>query len=292
MSTPPADPFPGPSSGPLPGDRSEGEGPNAGGDRSADERKPGAPSDAQSDADPAAESDELELEDRPNPSLADGPLPTEAALLAALEEAFAAEGVAPGVLESYAKHARFVLEGNRRLNLTAIVEPKEIAVKHYLDCFRATRLLPLMGRTVLDLGTGGGFPGMPTALCEVQARVVLLDSRKKRVDFVQESIDHMGLPNATAVWARGEDHLARNSYDVVFVRALSSVRENVRMLRKVRHQFTDLVMFKGPSWSREVRAAEREAERLGFRLDTVWEHELPGGMGQRALLVYRSPGGR
>ncbi|MBI1379621.1 MAG: 16S rRNA (guanine(527)-N(7))-methyltransferase RsmG [Planctomycetaceae bacterium] len=283
MSTPPADPLPGPSSGPLPGDRSEREGPTAGGDGGADGR-------AASDAEPDA--DELELEDRPNPSLADGPLPTEAALLAALEEAFAAEGVAPGVLESYAKHARFVLEGNRRLNLTAIVDPKEIAVKHYLDCFRATRLLPLMGRTVLDLGTGGGFPGMPTALCEAQARVVLLDSRKKRVDFVQESIDHMGLPNATAVWARGEEHLARNPYDVVFVRALSSVRENVRMLRKVRHQFTDLVMFKGPSWSREVRAAEREAERLGFRLDTVWEHELPGGMGQRALLVYRSPGGR
>jgi len=53
-----------------------------------------------------------------------------------------------------------------------------------------------------------------------------------------------------------------------------------------------LVMFKGPSWSREVRAAEREAERLGFQLDTVWEHDLPGEMGARALLVYRAPGAR
>jgi hypothetical protein len=52
----------------------------------------------------------------------------------------------------------------------------------------------------------------------------------------------------------------------------------------------DLIMMKGPSWSREVRAGEREAERLGFRLDTVWEHELPGELGGRAVLVYRAPG--
>jgi hypothetical protein len=69
------------------------------------------------------------------------------------------------------------------------------------------------------------------------------------------------------------------------------VRENVRLLRKVRHSHKDLVMLKGPSWGREVRAGEREAERLGFRLDTVWEHKLPGEMGSRAILVYRAPGG-
>jgi hypothetical protein len=69
------------------------------------------------------------------------------------------------------------------------------------------------------------------------------------------------------------------------------VRENVRLLRKVRHSHKDLVMLKGPAWGREVRAGEREAERLGFRLDTVWEHKLPGEMGNRAILVYRAPGG-
>ena len=70
------------------------------------------------------------------------------------------------------------------------------------------------------------------------------------------------------------------------------MRENVRTLRKVRHALKDLVMLKGPSWSREVRAAEREAERLGFKLDTVCEHRLPGEMGERAVLIYRAPGGQ
>jgi 16S rRNA (guanine527-N7)-methyltransferase len=149
-----------------------------------------------------------------------------------------------------------------------------------------------MGRKVVDLGSGAGYPGMPTALCEPNCNVTLLETRKKKADFIQGTIEAMGVRNAQAVWARGEDWLARNKVDVVFIRALSSVRENIRLLRKVRHSFTDLVMFKGPSWSREMRAAEREAERLGFFLDTVFEHELPNEMGQRAILVYRSPGAR
>jgi 16S rRNA (guanine527-N7)-methyltransferase len=220
----------------------------------------------------------------------DTPVPSLDELRAALQWAFEKEDVEPALLDRFAEHALLVLRANQRMNLTAIVEPREVAAKHYLDCWRATRLLPLVGRKLLDLGTGAGFPGIPIALSEPNAHVTCLDSARKRADFVGASIGALELRNAAAVWARGEEHLARNRYDLVFVRALSSVRENVRLLRKVRHALKDLLLFKGPSWSREVRAGEREAERLGFKLDTVWEHELPADMGGRALLVYRAPG--
>lgn len=219
-----------------------------------------------------------------------GPVPEHGELLEAMTWAFEGDTVAAPLLERYARHARLLLEGNRELNLTAIVDPREVAAKHYLDCWRVTRLMPLMGRTILDLGSGGGFPGMPIAMAEDQTKVVLCESRQRRAAFLERCVEAMGLANASVTSERGEDHLARNHYDVVFVRAISSIRENVRLLRKVRHRFQDLVLFKGPSWSREVRAAEREVERLGFRLDTVFEHTLPGDMGQRALLVYRAPG--
>ncbi len=213
-------------------------------------------------------------------------------LRAAMAWAFEGEEeVTPALLDRYAQHARLVLEGNALMNLTAIVDPREVAAKHYLDSWRTTRLLPLAGRSLLDMGTGAGFPGMPVALAEPQARVGMVDSTRKRIDFVQSCIERLGLSNAKAFAERAEDHLARNKYDIVLVRAVSSVRENVRILRKVRHSHKDLVMLKGPSWSREARAAEREAERLGFRLDTVWEHKLPGELGERAFLVYRAPGG-
>ncbi|TAJ23478.1 MAG: 16S rRNA (guanine(527)-N(7))-methyltransferase RsmG [Planctomycetota bacterium] len=267
----------------------------------ADEREPRSvpPGGAEGGAPPdpiaaaaAAEACAARADDELDKVLAhrDTPVPSLDELRAALQWAFEKEEVEPALLDRFAEHARFVLTGNQSMNLTAIVAPREVAAKHYLDCWRATRLLPLMGRKLLDLGTGAGFPGIPIALSEPHASVTCLDSARKRADFVGTSIAALGLRNANAVWARGEEHLARNKYDLVFIRALSSVRENVRLLRKVRHALKDLLLFKGPSWSREVRAGEREAERLGFKLDTVWEHELPGEMGQRALLVYRAPG--
>jgi 16S rRNA (guanine527-N7)-methyltransferase len=222
----------------------------------------------------------------------DTPVPSLDELRAALAWAFTGEEVESSVLDIYARHARLMLETNRVLNLTAVIDAREVAAKHYLDSWRVTRLVPLYGKSVLDLGSGAGFPGLPVAVGEREARVVLLDSTQKRVTFMQQSIAELGLKNVTAVWDRAEEHLARNNYHVVLVRAVSSVRENVRLLRKVRHSHRDLVMLKGPSWSREVRAGEREAERLGFKLDTVWEHKLPGEMGDRAILVYRAPGGQ
>ena len=261
-------------------------GPDEGGpDRS---EKPAPPSDEERGVKgpPAATNPDLEI-DHP-----DTPIPERVVLLEALKTAFAGEEDVPdALLESYADHALRVLEGNRRMNLTAILDPLEVAIKHYLDSWRATRLLPLMGRSVLDLGCGAGFPGIPIALAEPNTRVVCCDSTKKRADFVQECVDAMEIKNASAVWERAEEYLARNKFDIVIVRGVSSIRENVRLLRKVRHSHKDLVMLKGPSWSREARAGEREVERLGFRLDTVWEHELPEEMGGRAILVFRAPGG-
>ena len=220
----------------------------------------------------------------------DTPVPEHAILLDAMRWAFQGEEIDPALLEPFARHARLVLAGNREVNLTAIVDPREVAAKHYLDSWRVTRLMPLYGKKVLDLGSGAGFPGVPVAIAEAEAKVTVCDSVQKRAAFLERSLAELGLRNVKAVCERAEDHLARNKVDVVLVRAVSSVRENVRTLRKVRHSLKDLVMLKGPSWSREVRAGEREAERLGFKLDTVWEHELPGEMGKRAILVYRAPG--
>src|SRR5689334_2936796 len=234
---------------------------------------------------PETAAEEDGLEGRP-----DTPVPDVAVLLDAMKWAFDGEEIEAPILERFAQHARLVLAANREVNLTAIVDPREMAAKHYLDSWRVTRLMPLYGKRIFDLGSGAGFPGAAVAMAETDAKVVLCDSVQKRASFLERSVKELVIRNATAVCDRAEEHLARNKYDVVLVRAVSSVRENVRTLRKVRHSHKDLVMLKGPSWSREVRAGEREAERLGFKLDTVWEHKLPGEMGDRAILVYRAPG--
>ncbi len=264
----------------------EGEGEESGAEK-ADKDSPAAAAKAKKSSKTRGN-----LEAEPEPGDPKTKVPTARMMLSALKWAFAdEEEVTPELLERFAEHAILMLEANKVMNLTAIQDPKEIAAKHFLDSWRVTRLVPLIARKVLDLGTGAGFPGLPLALAEPNLSMTLVDSTRKKAEFVQGCIEKLGVPNARALWARVEDHLTTDRVDVVVVRAVSSVRENVRVVRKVRHSLKDMVMLKGNSWSREVRAAEREAERLGFKLDTVWEHELPGEMGQRAILVYRAPGG-
>src|SRR5688572_29780070 len=237
--------------------------------------------------DPEAEDEGEEIE------FANAKFPSDKELRSALEWAFSSEtDVEPTLLDRYAEHARLMLEASKRMNLTKIIDAKEIAAKHYLDSWRSTRLLPMMGRTLVDIGSGAGFPGLPVAMSEIHTRIILIESKQKKAEFLKSCVATLKLKNVTVVHDRAEEHLARNRYDVGIMRAISSVRENVRLLRKVRHSIKDLVMLKGPSWSREVRAAEREAERLGFKLDTVCEHRLPGEMGERAVLIYRAPGGQ
>lgn len=236
--------------------------------------------------------EEAAVEDEEEVARPDTPVPSMDEMRSALDWAFQGEEVTPAQLDIFARHALLVLERNRVMNLTAIVDPKEVAAKHYLDSWRVIRLVPLMARKVLDLGSGGGFPGLPVAVAEPNLLMTLADSSAKKAAFLAECISGLGVRNVRTICERAETWLGTNRVDVVLMRAISSVRENVRTLRKVRHSLKDLVMYKGSSWSREVRAAEREAERLGFKLDTVWEHVLPGEMGGRAILIYRAPGGQ
>jgi len=253
----------------------EGDGEEAeGGEETAAEAKPKA----------------KKAKDEEEPPGPDVPPPPKKKLREALEWAFEKEDVPAELLDRFTEHAHAMLDHNRKVNLTAILDPREVAAKHYLDSWRITQMMSLMGRKVVDLGTGPGFPGLPVAMAEPHCKVILIDSTQKKSDFNAACIEKLGVKNAEAHWGRAEEYLEKNRVDAVLVRAVSSVRENVRTLRKVRHSMKDLVMLKGASWSREVRAGEREAERLGFTLDTVWEHELPEEMGKRAILVYRAPG--
>lgn len=222
----------------------------------------------------------------------DTPIPTAKVMRAALDKAFAGQDdVDDRLLTLMTEHALALLEANRVMNVTAILDPAEIAIKHFLDSWRVTRMVPLVGRTILDLGSGGGFPGLPIAMAEPDCELILCDSIGKKAEFLKGLVAKLKLKNVRVVHARAEDYLATSRADMVVIRAVSSVRENVRTLRKVRHSVKDVLMLKGNSWGREVRAAEREAERLGFKLDTVMEHELPEEMGKRAVVVYRAPGG-
>jgi len=93
-------------------------------------------------------------------------------------------------------------------------------------------------------------------MSEIHTRVILIEMKPQKAEFLRRCVAELKLKNVTVVGDKAEEYLARNRHDVGIMRAISSVRENVRLLRKVRHSIKDLVMLKGQSWSREVRAGE------------------------------------
>ena len=110
---------------------------------------------------------------------------------------------------------------NRKVNLTAVRDRDAMVTVHILDSLAARPLLH--GTTVLDIGTGAGFPGLPLAIVEPDRRFVLLDSNNKKIQFVQHAAALLGLANVEAVKARAEDYAPGYRFDTVIARAVASL---------------------------------------------------------------------
>ena len=132
------------------------------------------------------------------------------------------------LLQSFEEYMKTVLFWNQKVNLTAITDPEEFVVKHFLDSL-AICGDPAIEKAdhILDMGTGGGFPGIPLALIYPDKRFLLVDSLKKRIAFLQEVTEHLGLSNVTAIQGRAED-LAKNpayreKFDLCVSRAVAKL---------------------------------------------------------------------
>lgn len=204
-------------------------------------------------------------------------------LFAAHELALSEEQAA--ALERY---AALLVEWNGKMNLTAIVEPEEIRVKHFLDSALALRWLKLSGR-VVDVGTGAGFPGLVWAILRPDLEITLLDSLQKRLTFLGEVCRELGV-RAELVHARaedgGRDPALRERFDCATARAVAGMNvlcEYCLPFVKVGGVFAAL---KGPQLEEELPTAANAIRVLGGKLEAVERYELPGG-DQRRLAVVR-----
>ncbi|MEM5779538.1 MAG: 16S rRNA (guanine(527)-N(7))-methyltransferase RsmG, partial [Lawsonibacter sp.] len=132
---------------------------------------------------------------------------------------------APDQLERY---GRLLLEKNQVMNLTAIREPDQVARLHMLDCAALLGCVELSNKTLIDVGTGGGFPGLPLKILVPSLAVTLLDSLNKRVDWLNEVSLQLGLTGIRAIHARAEEQAQepgfRESFDFATARAVADLR--------------------------------------------------------------------
>jgi 16S rRNA (guanine527-N7)-methyltransferase len=191
-----------------------------------------------------------------------------------------------GLVESLLLHAELTLAANQRLNLTSIIEPRDVALKHFLDSLAPHSLIE-PGERVLDLGSGAGYPGIPLACALDLESMILAESTLKKARFLQETADELALPSIEVIGERGEEILRRVKVDTVLARAVGPAERLLKMLERVTRNFGRLLLYKGPDPTAELSKARSTASNLKLSDEIVLAYDLPGGIGSRSIVEYR-----
>ena len=174
--------------------------------------------------------------------------------------------------EQFIKYMRLLQEWNEKINLTAITDDEEVIKKHFIDCIKAFKSDAIKNaKTIIDVGTGAGFPGLPIAIMNPNVKVTLLDSLNKRITVVRE----LGLKNVTTIHSRAEDGARkpelREKFDVATSRAVANMAVLSEYCMPYVKKDGYFVALKGPSVDEELKNATNAIKTLGGELKEIIE---------------------
>ena len=216
--------------------------------------------------------------------------------MTAFEEILTARAAEAGIpltaeqVGQFSVYNEMLLDWNTRMNLTALTAPEDVAVKHIIDSLTAYDAALFDGaRTLIDVGTGAGLPGIPLAVYAPHLTVTLLDSLNKRVRFLMEVAAAMGLPNVRCIHARAEEAARtaehRAAYDIAVSRAVARLPVLLEYALPFVRIGGTLLALKGRAYAEEQKEARRAAEVLGGGRITARTVRLPGLDDVRAMLT-------
>lgn len=180
------------------------------------------------------------------------------------------------------------IEKNQYLNLTSITEPDEVMIKHVLDSLLCADLPCVRGRAA-DVGTGGGFPGVPLRIHRPECEVTLIDATGKKLDFISGACASLGI-ELSCVHGRAEE-LGRKKYrecfDTVTARAVAALPVLCELCLPLVAVGGSFIAMKGAEGEAELESAKRAISLLGGEVSDTVKAELPGGAGERTLIVIK-----
>ena len=207
-----------------------------------------------------------------------------------LAELGLADQVPADAAEKLARYGQLLIEKNQVMNLTAITDPEQVAKLHMLDCAALLNYADFKGKTLIDVGTGAGFPGLPLKILVPELEITLLDSLNKRVNWLNEVIEALGLSGIKAIHARAEEQALvkgfRDSFDFVTARAVADLRllgEICLPYAKVGGTFLSM---KSVGSDEELQNAAHAVKFMGGRVRGSQDYTIPGtDVTHRVLLI-------
>ena len=206
-----------------------------------------------------------------------------------LRKGLAALGLPCSAAKQLLDFAQRLLEKNQVMNLTAITQPRDVATLHLLDCAALLTLCDFRDKSVVDVGTGAGFPGMVLRIMEPDFDLTLLDSLGKRIDWLHQTCDEMGLARVTCVHARAEEFAGehRQAYDIATSRAVAALPLLCELALPLVKTGGCFLAMKSVDSDEEIAAARGAIGQLGGRIEAIHDYVIPCAAVTHRLVVIR-----
>ena len=192
--------------------------------------------------------------------------------------------------KKFQKYKDLLLEWNNKINLTAITEENEIILKHFIDSCTILKYIE-DNQKIIDIGTGAGFPGIPLKIMNESLKITLVDSLKKRVNFLNEVISELKLENIEGIHSRaedlGRDNNYREKYDVATSRAVANLSTLLEYLMPFVKVNGICICMKGPNIEEELNEAKKAINELSGKLEGVYNFKLPNSDIERNIIIVR-----
>ncbi len=191
------------------------------------------------------------------------------------------------------KYMELLLEWNEKMNLTAITEPDEVILKHFIDSITVEKYINKEAK-IIDVGTGAGFPGIPLSIIRNDLNITLMDSLNKRIKFLDEVVEKNNLINVDTVHSRAEE-LARNTdyrekFDVATSRAVASLNVLLEYMVPFIKVGGYCICMKGSNVDEELDNAKKALDVLNCKVEKVERFNLPGSDYGRNIIIIKKIG--
>jgi len=194
-------------------------------------------------------------------------------------------------VQQFYSYMNLLIEWNEKINLTAIIEPEDIILKHFVDSLTVANEIS-MNAKVADIGTGAGFPGLPIKILRPDTEILLIDSLNKRIKFLDEVITKNNLKNVKAIHARAEEigHIKeyRGTCDIVTSRAVAKLNVLLEYMMPLVKLGGKCICLKGPNVEEEIEEAKNAIEILGGKIEKIENITLPDSDNKRTIIVIKS----
>lgn len=192
------------------------------------------------------------------------------------------------MLDQFYRYKNMVLDWNEKINLTAITDDLEFMIKHFVDSLTINKYIE-HGKTIIDIGTGAGFPGIPIKILNKENKVILFDSLNKRIRVLEDIVEKINLENVDLIHGRAEETFKnvkyREQYDIAVSRAVANLNVLVELMVPAVKVGGKCICMKGNKAENEIEEAKKAIKELGGEIYKVEKIILPELKLERNIVV-------